>query len=134
MAVVIRPDIDIDADLQQIIKNYPPLNNDRHHVTVSVNHGEVSVAGHIKAPMTRRVLASRFRNVAGVRSVNTDALYDDETIRLAAGKLIPAGALVTSDYGTVVLAGTLDADTSAKVIRQLEHIPGVKHVINAVKA
>jgi hypothetical protein len=133
MAVATRPDVDIDFDLQQIIKNYPPLNNDRHHLELVVSNGDVIVRGHIKTPMTRRVLASRFRNVSGVRSVNCDLLYDDETIRQTAGKIIPPGALMTSDYGILVLAGTLDEELGAKVVPQLEKIPGVKKVITAYK-
>src|SRR5262249_42871049 len=99
MAVATRPDVDIDLDLQQIIRNYPPLNNDRHHIYITVSNGDVTVHGHTKTPMNRRILASRFRNVTGVRAVNIDELYDDETIRQTAGKIIPSGALVTSDYG-----------------------------------
>lgn len=131
MAVTTRPDVDIDLDLQQIVRNYPPLNNDRHHLYITVTNGDVLVTGHIKTPMNRRVLASRFQNVSGVRAVNVEELYDDETIRQTAGKIVPSGALVTSDYGILVLAGTFEKDDAAEFVPQLEQILGVKKVITA---
>jgi osmotically-inducible protein OsmY len=134
MATTTRPDVDIDLDLQQIIRNYPPLNNDRHHLYVTVSNGDVTVRGHSKTPMNRRVLASRFQSVSGVRSVDIDELYDDETIRQTAGKIVPSGALVTSDYGILVLAGILEQDAAKAVIPQLEKIQGVKQVIPAFKS
>jgi osmotically-inducible protein OsmY len=133
MAVTTRPDVDIELDLQQIIRNYPPLNNDRHHLYVTVSNGDVTVRGNIKTPMNRRVLASRFRNESGVRSIDVDELYDDETIRQRAGKIVPSGALVTSDYGILVVAGTIDEDVTTTIVPQLEKILGVKKVVTAFK-
>lgn len=128
-----RPDIDIERDLEQIVKDYPPSNSDRHHLYLSVSRGRVTARGHVKTPMTRRVLVSRFQNVEGVRSIDVDELFDDETIRLTAGKIVPPGALVTSDYGTVVLAGRMESEQGKHIAQQLETIPGVKRVVNALK-
>lgn len=133
MATVLRPDVDIEFDLQQIIKDYPPSNNDRHHIYMTVKNGDVTLSGHVKSPMTRRILVSRFKNVPGVRSVNADELYDDETIRLTAGKMVPPGALVTSDYGMLILAGTPEKESAEQMIPKLAQIPGVKRVINTIK-
>ncbi|NWF69957.1 MAG: BON domain-containing protein [Chloroflexi bacterium] len=124
-----RPDIDIDSDLHELVKAYPPLQADRHHLHISVSNGQVQVSGHVKSPMTRRFVETRFGSVAGVKNVQLDGLYDDETLRLAAGKLVPPGALVTSDYGTLVLAGVVEAGAREALIKQLEGIAGVKRVV-----
>jgi osmotically-inducible protein OsmY len=128
-----RPDIDIERDLEEIVKSYPPSNSDRHHLYLTVSQGSITLRGHIKTPMTRRVLISRFQNVAGVRSLHADELYDDETIRLMAGKMVPPGALVNSDYGTLVLAGHIESEKGSQITQQLERIPGVKRVVNVLK-
>ena len=100
---------------------------------MTVKNGDVTLSGHVKSPMTRRILVSRFKNVPGVRSVNADELYDDETIRLTAGKMVPPGALVTSDYGMLILAGTPEKESAEQMIPKLAQIPGVKRVINTIK-
>ena len=131
MATQSRPDEDIELDIQRLIKSYPPLNNDRHHLNIGVAEGKASISGHLKTPMTRRYLISAVQRVPGVASVSSDGLYDDETIRLQAGKMVPPGVLVSSDYGVMVLAGKLDEASRDALIKKLEQIAGVKRVVTA---
>jgi osmotically-inducible protein OsmY len=127
-----HPDIDIETDIQtQILHKYPPLLNDRHHVNIDVSDGKVTISGHVKVPMTRRYVLSKLERIPGVTAIDASELYDDETIRLQAGKMIPSGVLVTSNYGTVILAGKPGNVSPGEMARRLGQIPGVKQVITS---
>jgi osmotically-inducible protein OsmY len=128
----LRPDIDIDDDVLSIILRYPPLAADRHHLHINVVNGVVHLSGHTATTISRRYLVERVSQIPGVVGVNADMLYDDVSVSLEAGQVVPPGVIANSRYGTVVLTGTLppdaDADTVAMRVAQL---PGVKRVLTA---
>jgi osmotically-inducible protein OsmY len=127
-----RPDIDVETEIQnKILQGYPPMLNDRHHVDITVSNGRVTLSGHVKTPMTRRFVLSKLERISGVTSIDASALYDDETIRLQAGKVIPSGVLVTSNYGTVILAGKPGNVSPSEIARRIAQITGVKQVVTA---
>jgi osmotically-inducible protein OsmY len=130
----VRPNEDIEADIENIIVHYPPLMNDRRYIQVKAEDGIVSLSGHVKTPMNRDYLISHVSQVEGVKSVNADGLFDDETLRLEVGKFIPFGVFARVEYGRVVLSGTLPKDTTAETIVQniLLKIPGVQKVVTAL--
>jgi osmotically-inducible protein OsmY len=129
-----RPDVDIAEDIRALILSYPPLVNDRRHIAVNVEQGEVSVAGYVKSPMTRRYLMDIIPTVDGVRAVDSDGLYDDEMVRLEVARIIPSGVQVVVEYGAVVLAGQLPEGTSEEALaQQAANVQGVRKVVTSFK-
>ncbi len=126
-----RTDLDILSDIEHLITQYPPLMKDRHAIKLQVKNGAVTVTGHVQTPNTRRYFLDIIPEVEGVHSVAADGFYDDESIRLEIGKVLPAGTLVAKiQHGTVILAGSLPAGKSAEsVAKSVGKIPGVVQVI-----
>lgn len=128
--VTTRPDVDLLEDVQNVFIHYPPMVNDRHHVTVEVSGGTVILRGVLKTPITRRYLVNQLEQLAAVQGVNTDALYDDEALRHAVGQVLPVGVVANLDYGTVILSGTLpDDDALEALVEQISTIPGIKRIV-----
>jgi osmotically-inducible protein OsmY len=126
-----RPDIDIQADIERRMLNYPPLAKDRHSIRVQVNDSVVKLSGHVQTPNTRRFFLNAVPTVDGVVAVDANELYDDESIRLEVGRVLPVGLKVgRCQYGNVVLVGRLPegvnlADLEAKI----REVPGVRQII-----
>lgn len=126
--LIVRPDMDIDADVLDIILRYPPLVSDRHHIQVKVNDGVVALIGHTSTPINRGYLVDRVAALPGVVDVNAEALYDDANISLATGQVLPPGVIANTYYGTVVLSGKAPADVDTVAMR-VAQIPGVVRVV-----
>ncbi len=125
-----RPDMDIEEDIRGIISHYPPLQADRHQLHLEVRDGNVSVSGHVRSLISRRFLADHVAEVRGVRSVNIDQLYGEETIRLEAGQRIPQGVIANATYGTVILTGVLPSGTTTdEIASSVGQVRGVQRVI-----
>jgi osmotically-inducible protein OsmY len=131
----VRPDVDIIEAIEDRIAHYPPATRDRHHIQVSSQGGLVTLKGNVKSPNTRSVLLETLPQVEGVKSVNADELYDDESIRLDVGRLIESGVMFANiEYGVVVLSGRLPSGKSAEeIVRQVAQVPGVRRVVTAFK-
>lgn len=130
----IRPDLDIEGDIHDLIATYPPLTHDRHQFHVTVTDGNVTVAGAIKSRVTYSYLLERLPQIAGVRSVNHSMLFYDDDIRLNLGRLIPLGVFVNMEYGVVKLSGTLPAGMNLEaLVQEISHIGGVQRVVAALK-
>lgn len=127
----IRPDIDIREDIVSIIVKYPPLAADRFHIDVEVVNGEVILKGHAATPINRTYLLDYAALVDGVKGIDTRHFHDDETLRLAAGRLVPEGANVNVRSGIVVLS-SLPAETEIDAVAQaVAALPGVVKVVVA---
>lgn len=126
-----RPDMDIQADIERMMLTYPPLTKDRHSVHIHVHDGAVKVTGHVQTPNTRRYFLNSIPAVDGVTSIDATQLFDDESIRLEVGRLLPAGVRVgRCQYGNVVLVGRpLDGVDAADIVRKVREVPGVRQVI-----
>ncbi|MBZ0292145.1 MAG: BON domain-containing protein [Anaerolineae bacterium] len=124
-----RPDADIAADIEHLIRRYPPMMNDRHHVKFTVLEGKVTLIGYLKTPITQRYLTETISQVKGVTEVNASGLFDDEDIRLGVGQVIPVGVYCNIEYGAVVLTGHLPAGIDvAALTAEVEKVPGVRYV------
>lgn len=124
-----RPDVDILADIEAAIGQYPPMVNDRRHVKIVVLDGAVSVFGHVKTAITCTYLQDTIAQIEGVRSVDISALYNDDTIRRDIGSLIPFGVWANVEYGHVILTGRLSGETDPNsLINQVRSVPGVRDV------
>ena len=125
-----RPDIDIDDDVLSLILRYPPLAADRHHIHLKMQDGIVFLSGNTSNPISRKYLVDKVAEIPGVVGVNADGLYDEASISLAAGQVIPLGVLTNVRYGTVLLSGKLppDADVDSVAMR-VAGIPGVLRVV-----
>jgi len=129
-----RPDIDIEQDIRDFIAHYPPLSHDRHRVRVSAKDGKVTVAGYVKSRATRHYLLEHLPTIDGVRSVKDKEFFDDETIRIEAGRIVPVGVQVIVEYGAVVLAGRLpEGVREGDLAKKVNKILGVHKVVAAFK-
>ncbi|MEP7292439.1 MAG: BON domain-containing protein [Chloroflexota bacterium] len=125
-----RPDMDIEADIIDVIAHYPPLQADRYHLHIEVRDGEVILSGHVRSMISRRTLLERAAQVRGVSSVSSGQLYDEETIRMEAGQQIARGVIANVKYGAVILTGAQpEGMTSEDVARSVSLIPGVERVV-----
>jgi osmotically-inducible protein OsmY len=128
-----RPDVDIENEIEDIIVHYPPLNADRHHIHLDVRNGVVSITGHTRTPINRRYLLDAIAPVEGIKSTRADRFYDEETIRLEAGRMLPPGLIVNTRYGTLILSGKVPAGTMVEdVVARASRIPGVERVITSL--
>jgi ribose 5-phosphate isomerase len=126
----VRPAADIHEDIAGLIRSYPPLVQSRHQFMVEIADGVVTVRGYIKSIIAERVLQDNLPRIPGVVAVDLDALYNDESMRMALGKVVPAGALITVDYGVVIVSGHLPQGlTEEKLTAQIEQVPGVRRVV-----
>lgn len=130
-----RADVDIAADIGDIMQRYPPLVRDRRHLRVDVRDGVASVAGHVRSFNTRDYFLDAIGKVDGIASVNASYLHVDEAIRLAAGAVIPVGVIANVEYGTVVLSGRqpdgLEIDA---LVARVGSVAGVRRVVVAFRA
>jgi hypothetical protein len=125
-----RLDMDILADIQRWIYTYPPLSHDRRHIHVSVEEGVAHISGNIKTPITRDYLRKHIREVPGVRQIEDSNLYDDDSIRLGLGNILPPGALANPEWGMVVLSGKLPTGEALDtLVGQIGQIAGVHKVV-----
>jgi osmotically-inducible protein OsmY len=132
----VRPDVDIIEAIEDRIAHYPPTMRDRHHIQVSSHGGLVTLKGNVKSPNTRSVLLETLPRVEGVKAVNAEELFDDESIRLDASRMIEPGIMFANiEYGVVVLSGRLPTGKTAEAcVRQVEKVPGVRRVVTAFKS
>ncbi len=125
-----RPDMDIHQDVHNLILHYPPLAADLHQIHIVVSDGVVNVSGHVKSQPSRRTLLDLIPTIEGVKGVNGDSLYDEDTLRREVGRVIPIGIQVTMRYGTVILTGGFPEETTPEdSFALLTKIPGVEKVV-----
>jgi osmotically-inducible protein OsmY len=130
MVQATRPDIDIRDDIYDMVAHYPPLQADRHHFTVDVRDGNVTLGGHVKSPITERYFADRVKEIRGVLSVNSDRLFNEEEIRLEVGRRIPTGVIANTVYGSVILTGMPPQGKSGEaVVNDVAQVAGVQRVV-----
>lgn len=123
-------DADLLEALHTLIVKYPPTNADRRHIHLRVDAGHVYVEGYVLSPIHRRYLYDAMQFVPGVQSVSVDHLWDDETIRLEIGRVLPMGVMATVRYGAVVLSGTAPAGTDVDALAtRVAGLPGVTRVV-----
>ncbi len=130
-AVHTPADIDVERGVEHLMALYPPMVKDRKSVRIQVQDGVVTLSGHVLTPNTRDFMLSRIPNVPGVTAINTDALYDDVSVRLNVAHLLPDGVrLARVQYGVLVLTGTLPAGmTTEQLAARIGAVPGVEHII-----
>jgi osmotically-inducible protein OsmY len=128
-----RPDVDIHGEIDHLIAHYPPLQHDRHQITITVESGVVTVRGNLQSGVTHRYLLNNLPELEGVVAVNAEALYNDEVIRLEAGRVVPPGVVVARvRYGQIVLGGRLPAGTAQEAVTgAAAQIPGVTRVLTS---
>lgn len=123
-------DADLEAAVEQVIIDYPPALHDRHRIHITVDNGEVTLKGQVKAAITRTYLMEHVARVDGVTLVDFSELYDEDSIRLEAGQVVPHGVYVNVIYGAVVLSGTLPPDVNVEdLVRKAGTVPGVHRVV-----
>lgn len=130
--ISVRPDIDIEEEIHHVMQHYGPLINDRHQITISVVDGVVTVQGYTRVQTTTNYLLNHIKSVAGVVALDASRLYNDDTIRLDVGHVIPPGVSVLVEYGAVILSGMLPAETDLEaMVGDVVQVPGVRRVITS---
>lgn len=121
-----RTDEDILEDIHDFTRSYNPLVISRGHFFYNVQGGVVTVWGNIKSRFARQLFSKNLPNIEGVVAIDDSKLYDDETLRLEIGALLPMGVRVRVHHGLVTLTGQLPDDTSTDDLKgHLVTIPGV---------
>jgi len=125
-----RSDEAIEADIHHMLRTFAPTSHDRHQLVITVNEGNVTVKGYVKSRPAFDFIQGSLPRVQGVKSVNTDQLYNDESLRIAVGKIVPFGVYVNMEYGAVILDGKLPEGTTVEdVVKKVALIPGVRRVL-----
>jgi hypothetical protein len=127
MVETTRVDADIQADIDHIIRMYPPLTHDRPFLDVTVSNRQVTVKGYLRTAITRRYLENALKNLPGVAGINTTGLYSDDEIRLEVGQKMPAGVNCNVLHGVVVLA-VPDGVAADKLVKIAQKVPGARAV------
>ena len=128
MAQTTRTDADILAEIEHIIRMYPPLTNDRPFIHIDVTDRKVTAAGHIRTSITRKYLENALHNLPGVAKVDSKKLFSDDQIRLAVGQKLPAGVNCNVNNGVVIL--TIPSTVAEnKLVKAVQKILGVRAVL-----
>lgn len=130
MSSELRPDVDIEDDIRQIISSFAPLKASRGYFTYHSDHGKVSLHGNVRSPQSRRVLLDNIPRVRGVRGYEAADLFDDEEVKFKVAQLLPPGMFANVHYGAVAVTGALPEGASAATIEQaIQAVPGVRRVM-----
>ena len=84
--------------------------------------------GNSGSPQVKRVLLEYIQKSRGVVNVNMSDLYDDESIRLDIGSIVPEGILVNVQFGSVVLISELP-DGNREILQKVRSIAGIRQVV-----
>jgi hypothetical protein len=134
MSQVVRPDVDIYAEIQDVIVHYPPLAHDRAHIQIEVKGGHVVVSGNMKSQPAYEYFLNRLPTISGVQSVDSTRLYHDDEIKRSVARLTPPGVFVNIEYGLLKLTGTLPEDISAEeVVKRVSTVPGIHRIVTVFK-
>ena len=124
-----RPDVDLEEEIELLIRSFAPLKASRGYFSVKCTDGHVVVTGNIRSPQARRVLLDNLPHIRGIVGVNSTNLYDDEMVRLSVGQLLPGGVLASVHYGAVALTGRLPDSASADmIVNSIREVKGVRRV------
>ena len=126
-ATNIRPASDIEEDIRELIRSYDPLKQARPFIDFHAKDGKVTLIGHVRSVQARRVFVDNVPDIPGVKKVDGKKLYDDESLRLELGTVLPRGVWVRVNFGAVAISGSLPSGTSAKeIIKAVKGVPGVR--------
>lgn len=129
-----RPDVDVYADIQDVITHYPPLAHDRAWLHVEVKSSHVVVSGNIKAQPTYEYVLDHFPKVAGVESIDHSQLYYDDDIRFQVARLTTPGVFVNVESGLLKLMGSLPKEiTVEELVKRVYTVPGIRKVVTVLK-
>ncbi len=130
---LVRPALDIEVDLQDLVAHYPPAAHDQHHFEFTIHEGVVTLTGNVKSRVTQQFLLDKVPEIAGVKEVQAEALANDDDLRLQISQLTPIGIFVNVEYGIVKLTGRLEADTDVNALmnRIISSVTGIKRIYTA---
>jgi osmotically-inducible protein OsmY len=135
---IVAPEVVADEviaqEIRDYIRSYDPLKASRDKLNVAVMNGVVRLSGYVETKRVRRFLMDYIPDLPGVLAIDDTLLYDDESLMLEVGKILPWGVRIRVDHGMVSLIGTLPNTVTAQdLILDISEIPGVDEVINLLK-
>ena len=120
--------MDIEDDINAVLRNFSPLKAARRFFKVQATDGNVKVSGNSGSPQAKHVLLDYIKKTSGVINVDMSTLYDDENIRLNIGGVVPEGILVNVQFGSVVLDSKLP-DGNQETLRRVRSVAGIRKVV-----
>lgn len=123
----IRPAVDIEEDLRHLFRSFDPIKQATHHLSYHVEDGKVTISGHVRPTLAKRVLIDNIPDIEGVVDMDASNLYDDETLRLELGRVIPNGIIAKVNFGHVLLYGATP-DNADDLVANVQKVAGVKKV------
>ncbi|PJF44840.1 MAG: hypothetical protein CUN55_02030, partial [Phototrophicales bacterium] len=125
-----RSDLEILADIHRLVQDTQALSLSRGHFQYTVQNGVVIVKGHISSRIGYELFVDNLMNIDGVVAVDDRELYDDETLRLNIGRILPKGLRVRIHHGVVALSGRMAADSPEvqEAIARIGEMPGVVNI------
>ena len=127
---IVRPDLDIEVDIQDLVAHYPPLAHDQHHFDFNVADGVVTLTGNLKSRVTHQYILANLPQIEGVKEVWAEALVNDDDLRLEISKQIPTGIFVNVEYGITKLTGRLESGTDVDTLMSslISSVQGIKRI------
>jgi osmotically-inducible protein OsmY len=140
-----RMDFDILEDVVTQLQWQPALHANK--ITVEVEKGIVTLSGHVNTYAKKMAAEKAVRNIAGVKAIveniQVGKLAADKTDKELAELILQELAYHTAikeekvilkvDHGIVTLEGKVDwAYQRFAIRREIERIPGVRHVNNYI--
>ena len=123
-----RPDMDIEEDINAVLRNFSPLKAARRYFKVQSTNGNVKVSGNSGSPQAKHVLLDYIKKTRGVINVDMTTFYDDEDIRLNIGGMVPDGIRVNVQFGSVVLDSKLP-NGDQEILRRVQSAAGIRQVV-----
>ena len=129
-AALKRPAVDIEEDIREFIRSYDPVKQAVHHFSYTVDDdGHVVLTGNVRSVQARRVLVDNIPDIPGVISLDNRAFFDDETLRLEVGKLLPRGVMTRVNFGHATLYGMMPEGANLDdVMAAVKNHPGIHGV------
>ncbi len=122
--VLVPTDEDILESLHALVRSNDQIRVSRNDFTYTVVNGVVKLVGHVRTSIVRRMFKDSVLQLAGVSAVDDTELYDDESLLLAVGKVLPVGVRARINHGVVALSGT----SADEIVANVGEIPGVRLV------
>jgi osmotically-inducible protein OsmY len=130
----LRPDVDVEDDIRQLIRSFAPLKASRDYFDFQSENGVVKLWGNVRTTQARRVLLDNIPRIPGVTRCEAHGLFADEDLRFEVAQLLPPGVYSNVHYGTVTLSGKLPEGASIETISDaVRNVSGVRRVVADLK-
>lgn len=127
VTIVARNDADIFDDVQRLARTAFSTRLSRGNFQYAVRNGVVTVKGHLSSRIGYDLFIDNLMTIDGVVAVDDRELFDDETLRLQIGEILPRGMRMRIQHGVVALLGRLDPNSEEvlEALAAIGEMPGI---------